>query len=81
MMPEIAGYNGLFFDFGSYTQRVERPPETIDMFYRDVAMIILGEYNNNKALQTKTWMRQHYNYDRIYHQYYAPILAESKQWI
>jgi len=81
MMPEIAGYNGLFFDFGSYTQKVDRPVEMISAFLDDVSKIVLGEYNHNSAIQTKTWMRQKYNMDRIYHHYYAPILAESKSWI
>jgi len=81
MMSEIAGYDGIFFDFGSYTQKVDRPIESVPTFYKDLAMIILGEYNNNKPLQMKAWMRQKYNMDRIYHHFYAPIMAESKRWI
>lgn len=81
MMSEIAGYHGMYFDFGSFTNTVIRPVEGIDLWLKDLALIILGQYRQNEALQAKTWFRRKYNMDTVYTKYYAPILAESKSWI
>jgi len=81
MMAEVSGLNGLFFDFGAFNNTVNRPPEEEDKFLAAVAMVILGRILQDDSIMAKTFMRKHYNYDYIYHNYYAPIMAESKFWL
>lgn len=79
MMHEISGYNALYFDFGSFHCNVEH--SNLDALLRDIALIVLGRILVNESVRLKTFMRRHYNYDYLYKRYYAPIMAESKQWI
>ncbi len=80
MMNEVAGLNGLFFDFGSFHNTVNRPMEERDRFLGAVATIILGRMQQDESIQARTFMRKRYNYDYIYHNYYSPIMNESRNW-
>lgn len=76
---EIAGLNALYFDFGSFHQQVNHRDE--NAFLRDVSLIILGRMAQNEAIRAKTFMRQRYNWDSLYLNEYAPVLAEANTWI
>ncbi len=81
MMQEIAGFNGLFFDFGSYHQNVNIPEHERERRLQMIAQIILGRMMQDDSIRTRTFMRQKYNMDYLYHNYYAPTLANSRSWI
>lgn len=79
MMHEVSGYNALYFPFGSFHCEVQH--DNLDGLLRDIALIITGRILVNESVRLKTFVRRHYNYDYLYKRYYAPILAESKQWV
>lgn len=74
MQLEISDFNALYFEFGSYYTPA---PERNDGFYSDLAIVITGRMKQSESLMTKTYMRQHYNWDYLYARHYAPILGES----
>lgn len=78
MMFEVAGYTGLYFDFGSFHQQHSTDNEK--RYYEDIAKIIVGRMGENEAVQSKTYCRQRYNMDALYNGEYAPIMAESAVW-
>lgn len=78
MQTEISGFTTLYFDFGSYNRPIKIENE--ELYFTDIAKIILGRMRQNESIQTKTFCRQHYNWDYLYSHYYNPILAESKLW-
>ncbi len=75
---EISGMTGLYFNFGSFHQEVHIP--NIDQYLSDIAKIIVGRFRENESILAKTFMRQHYNMDRLYNRVYAPIFGESALW-
>ena len=76
MQYEVGGGQTLYFDFGSYTQKVEVPPEEYEAFLSGVALTILGRFQSNDSVLTRTFMRKRYNYDSLYKKYYLPLIAE-----
>jgi len=78
MMFEVMGYTGIYCDFGSYNNTFK--PENEGRYYEDIAKIILGRIRENESIMSKTYVRQHYNYDYLYKTEYAPVLAESALW-
>lgn len=78
MMAEVHGYTGLYVDFGSFHNQFTPPNE--EAYYSDVAQIILGRMRENESVTSKTFIRQNYNWDRLYEREYSPIMAESKTW-
>lgn len=75
---EISGMTALYFDFGSFhTNHTISDP---DMYYKEVAQIIVGRMRMNECLVTKTFMRQAYNMDTLYTKHYGPLMAESLSW-
>jgi hypothetical protein len=76
---EIAGMTALYFDFGSFSNKVVHENET--NYCKDVANIIQGVMRENDGVMTKTWFRKRNNWDYLYKQYYAPIMGEAKTWI
>lgn len=81
MMFEIFESFGLYFDFGSFHNQVNIPPEMEDNYYRDIAAIIISRMQDNEAIMTKTICRQRYNYDSLYKYCYFPLLKESETWV
>ena len=81
MMAEVSGMNALFFDFGSFHNKVNRPLEEQDRWLAAVTYAILGTMSLDHSIRSRTWVRQKYNYDYLYQHYYGPIMAESKSWI
>jgi len=78
MLKEVAGNNGLFFDFGSFQHDFNALNE--EQYHKDLAFIITGRMKENESLMAKTFMRKTYNWDRLYREEYAPVFAESKLW-
>lgn len=78
VLQEIAGYQTLGFEFGSSNRTVNIPNPV--SYARDIALIILGRMVQSESLKTKTRIRTQYNYDAIYNNFYAPIMAESSLW-
>lgn len=78
MQREISGGTALYFDFGSYhrTHNLENPQK----YYEDIAWIILGRMLLDESIKIKTFMRQRYNWDYLWKNYYGPTLAEAKTW-
>ena len=76
MMMEITGMTGDYIDFGSFNQQIQRPPG----FEAMVAEAVMGRLKRNESVMCKTFIRQKYNWDTLYRQYYKPIFAESVNW-
>jgi len=79
MQREISGNTALYFDFGSYHHNFNL--ENPEQYYKDIAMIILGRMVQDEAVKTKTFMRQKYNFDYLYNNEYAPVMAETGLWV
>lgn len=79
MMYEVAGYTGLYFNFGSFdhTHNIENEKK----YYEDIAMIIEGRFREDDALRTKTHMRKRYNMDALYKREYSPVFGDSMTWM
>ena len=79
MLAEVEGNHGLYHDFGSFHHdfHIEGKKEK---YYFDLSKIILGRLARNESIQTKTFMRQKYNWDYLYNQEYVPLFAESEGW-
>lgn len=76
MQGEISGHQSLSFDFGSFNRGFEiKDPET---YFREIAWIIIGRMKQNESVMTKSFFRQHNNWDYLYHKYYMPIMMEGK---
>lgn len=78
MQIEVSGMNTLFFDFGSYSNIVNKEPEEWDNYLKQIAIVTLGRMQENDSILTRTFMRKKYNYDSLYAKYYAPIMAEMR---
>lgn len=76
---EISGFSTLYFDFGSFHNTVNFPTDE-GTYYNDLTKITMGRMKQNESIKTRTFMRQRYNWDYLYKQYYAPIMAESITW-
>jgi len=78
MQREVSGGAALYFDFGSYNHQFNMHDE--NAYLRDIATIILGRMRQDESVMSKTFARQHYNYDYLYTNEYAPVMAEAKLW-
>jgi len=74
MFQEVAGPGGaLHFTFGSYQQEVSF--KNRDKYYDDVAKIIIHTMDHNHALRAKTWYRQQYRWEAVWHKLEQVIAA------
>jgi len=71
---EISGNQAMYLDFGSYTHNFRAADP--DIYYRDVAAIVLARMDQDESIRMKTFCRRRYNMDAVYRRYYAPLLAE-----
>lgn len=78
MMREISGLNALFFGFGSFS--INHEIKTPEVYYNDLAKIIIGKMNQEYSIRSKTFMKKAYNADHIYKTEIEPLLAESLLW-
>lgn len=77
-LQEISGGHGLYFDFGSFNQRIRQ--SNAEKYYRDLAYISLSRMKRNESIQLKTFCRQKYNWNYLYENEYMPLIAESRTW-
>jgi glycosyltransferase involved in cell wall biosynthesis len=78
LMWEIFGNEGMYADFGSFEHNFEPPDK--NRYFRDLAMIILSRMVHNENVRLRTHVRQTYNYDSLYLNYYEPLMSESLTW-
>lgn len=71
-MREFAKENALYFDFGGMGTNVEYTDR--DGFMRDVARIIISEFNNNRALRAANDLKKHFNFNYIIQEQLVPII-------
>ena len=72
MMSEVHRNIGLYFNFGSFDQDLKI--ENKSDYCLAIASAIIREFYNNSGVLSSTWIRQAYNYDRLYKDYYMPII-------
>jgi glycosyltransferase involved in cell wall biosynthesis len=77
----ISGNNALYFDFGSFHRSFEINLKNPDIYWSDLAKIILGRLAQDESLRMKTYFKNMNNMDYLYKNYYAPIMAEAKFWV
>jgi len=78
MQTEVHGGYGLYFDFGSHENSFT--PDNWNRYLGEVAMVIVGRMRESESIQAKTFVRQSYNFDAVYHRHYAPVMAEAELW-
>jgi len=75
MQLEVGGKAALSYHFGSYQQQFRVSPEYEERIVKD----IIHELDTNTSLSTRTFMRQTYNFDALYHDFYAPTMTRLKE--
>lgn len=75
MMSEIHKNIGLYFNFGSFDQNLDI--EDQEAYCKAIAKQIIYRYNNDHSVLASTWIRQAYNFNRMYNDYYQPILSKE----
>lgn len=71
---EVSGMKTFGFNFGSYENQVMVADE--NAYYHAIAQVILGRMLQNEVINHTTFVRQAYNYDRLWRDYYSPIIAD-----
>lgn len=78
MMLEVAGFRGLYLNFGAWDSKVNWESEKDYFDY--AASLIIERFFADGSLQAKTWFRQRYNMDAVYHRHYKPAFAGASLW-
>jgi len=78
MQFEVSGYTALMADFGSFHQAFV--PENEAEYLEEIARVIVGKFNAETALISKTFYRRRYNMDAVYRKDYAPALGDAITW-
>lgn len=76
VLKEITQFKGIYFDFGSFSQKTTRNPEQWDAFFKGVALILKRTYDESPGLKIKDVFRKYNNMDHIYKNHYSPIFAK-----
>jgi glycosyltransferase involved in cell wall biosynthesis len=63
---DFCGNDALYFRFSSTVAPEPQFPNGIDNYYRDVAILILNELEQNKAVKAQTRLRKEFNIDAIF---------------
>jgi glycosyltransferase involved in cell wall biosynthesis len=72
---EVGGGNGLYANFGSSEQQWK--PTNEKEYYEMLAHLILARAQQDDTLQYRTFVRRSFNMDRVYKNFYAPVLTEG----
>jgi hypothetical protein len=74
-MKDFALENALYFRFGSL---VDTPHygDGEEKYIKDVATLILSEYEQNKAIKAQTRLRKEFNIDTIFKTQLQPAILE-----
>src|SRR3990167_3256320 len=73
-LKDFGKEDALYFHFGSL---VDNP--TIQMeeqYYKDIATLIISEYNQNKSIKAQTRLRRDFNLDSIFNRMLSPAIEE-----
>lgn len=63
---DFGGENALYFRFSSTVAPEPQFPNGIERYYEDIAILILSEFDQNKALKAQTKLRKEFNLDYIF---------------
>lgn len=77
-MKDFAQEAALYFEFGSLVENVDYH-QGIDLYMKDVALIIQSEFENNKAIKSQTRLRQTFNLDAIFRKQLEPAIQSIYQ--
>ncbi len=75
MQIEVSGNAAIYFDFGSFHQEHNVQSER---YYEDIAFVVAGRMKENESLMSRTFARQTYNMDNLYHKFYFPTMSEMR---
>lgn len=75
-LKDFGGHNAMYFGFESTIQQNRIYPNGEENYYRDIAILILSEYGQNKAIKAKTDLRRRFNIDYIFKQQLEPAILE-----
>lgn len=74
-LKDFGGNNALYFNFGSLLQTPQFP-NGVDLYYRDVAKIIVQHLNKSKVLGAQDTVRKKFSMDYIFKQQLEPAIME-----
>ena len=74
-LRDFFGENALYFKFSSLLAKTEYANE--DQWYKEIAMIILGELNKNKPINSFNKLKQKFNRKWIFQNQMNPVLYEK----
>tara|TARA_R100000789_G_C3018819_1_gene153074 strand:+ start:1594 stop:2850 length:1257 start_codon:yes stop_codon:yes gene_type:complete len=74
-LRDFFGKDALYFKFGSLLENVNYSDE--EMYYSDIAKIIIGELNKNRPLSAFNKLKQKFNGDYIFKHQLEPLLFEK----
>lgn len=75
-LKDFAQENALYFRFSSTVAPEPQFPNGLDTYYKDVATLIISEYQQHKALQAQTRLRREFNIDKIWLTQLQPAITE-----
>ena len=73
-MREFGKENAIYFKFGSNDDKVGYDDR--EAYMKDVAKVIISEFENNKVLKASTDIRKNFNYQAIFEKQIMPLLHE-----
>jgi hypothetical protein len=65
-----------YFGFGSLLEKDREFPAGEDTYYKDIAVLIESEFNQNKAIRAQTRLRKDFNIDEIFRRQLEPAIKE-----
>jgi len=68
--------DAMYFGFGSLLEKDRDFPMGEDTYYKDIATLIISEYNQNKAIKAQTRLRREFNLDKIAQKQLLPAILE-----
>lgn len=74
-MKDFGGHDALYFRFGSLVDEPQYPNGE-DLYYKDIAALIVSELNQNKAVKAQTRLRREFNVDAIFKKQLEPAMLE-----
>jgi glycosyltransferase involved in cell wall biosynthesis len=74
VLAENFVHQGAYFSFGSESRHLN--PDSWERYLDNVAGAILARMRRNEVTMTKTYARQRFNWDMLYHKAYDPIMRE-----
>lgn len=73
---DFGGHDAMYFRFSSTTAPEPQFPNGLETYYRDIALLITSEFDQNKALKAQTTLRKKFNVDWIWRNQLEPAIKE-----